>query len=391
MQLTTTVPHDNPLKRAFIGIGAGDWALEGPCALSLFNASALLYAARIEVTLCLEMGNCHVDDMRNSIVRAFMESKADDLVFIDEDVGFGAEDLARLILHKRDVVGGVYPKKQEDECYPVIPIPGDIWSDAEGLVEVEGLPTGFLKLSRKAVTQLWDNAKPFRGNDGRDYREVFYREIYEGSKWSHDYTLCRNWRRMGGRIYIDPLMHFTHTGKRVWEGRVGDYWRKVNSDGDELKKQIARLKAGEPDFEALRRAWGNEAWTAPVGFLKALWGNCTGNVLECGSGLSTLVLAAKCKVTSLEHDPSWAMHTRAMLERCDLEAEVLCKPLKNEWYDYPGGEFDALVIDGPPRGISKREIALSRVNAPLVIWDDYEQGLDNPIIDGRFALQKVRG
>jgi len=38
-----------------------------------------------------------------------------------------------------DVVAGIYPLKQDPESYPVRHLGGDIWSDAEGLIEVEAV------------------------------------------------------------------------------------------------------------------------------------------------------------------------------------------------------------------------------------------------------------
>ena len=52
-----------------------------------------------------------------------------------------------------------------------------------------------------------------------------------------------------------------------------------------------------PDREfirRLRRAWGNEAWSADatyVGEVISRVEECSGSVLECGSGLTTLVAA----------------------------------------------------------------------------------------------------
>jgi hypothetical protein len=91
-------------------------------------------------------------------------------------------------------------------------------------------------------------------------------------------------------------------------------------------------------------------------------------VVECGSGVSTLVLA-RClqlngvgKVYSLEHEPEHAEKTREQLERHGLGewATVLDAPLRPHaiqgevwpWYAeemLPGeGGIDMLVIDGPP-------------------------------------------
>ena len=97
-----------------------------------------------------------------------------------------------------------------------------------------------------------------------------------------------------------------------------------------------------------------------------------GNVIECGSGLTTLVMATKANVTSLEHIPAFASHTRAMLDRYGLNADVVCRPLVDGWYAAQPGSFDLALVDGPPRNISDRRVALERITADAWIWDDYD-------------------
>lgn len=90
-------------------------------------------------------------------------------------------------------------------------------------------------------------------------------------------------------------------------------------------------------------------------------------IVECGSGLSTLILARVCalegrgRVWSLEHEPYCAAQTRAALARYGLTrvARVIDAPLRRyrlaageyDWYDLGGlpvQAIDLLVVDGPP-------------------------------------------
>lgn len=91
------------------------------------------------------------------------------------------------------------------------------------------------------------------------------------------------------------------------------------------------------------------------------------NIVECSSGLSTLILArccqlnAKGKVISLENGPEFAEQTRNQLKQFKLDdyASVQHTPLINislddqtfSWYDLDKiniDSIDLLVIDGPP-------------------------------------------
>jgi hypothetical protein len=114
-----------------------------------------------------------------------------------------------------------------------------------------------------------------------------------------------------------------------------------------------------------------EHWSAAEDFLLLLAEHCLtrqpSSILECSSGLSTLVLARCCQlndrgqVLSLENGEEFARATRRNLEALGLEqhARVLHAPLSHQqigdreyqWYT-PAEELPKniglLVVDGPP-------------------------------------------
>src|SRR5262249_55420144 len=113
-----------------------------------------------------------------------------------------------------------------------------------------------------------------------------------------------------------------------------------------LRSSLARLdecvRAGRrPDtrlMENLVRGWSNEAWSAGSSLLSAVldWlPKTTGTIAECGSGLSTLVLATAAnatgrKVFSLEHDQAWAAKLQDALPDSLRAALELCvTPIRN--------------------------------------------------------------
>jgi hypothetical protein len=113
-----------------------------------------------------------------------------------------------------------------------------------------------------------------------------------------------------------------------------------------------------PVVLAMRWAWGNRDWSASVGYCRAVVAEARqsgGCVLEAGSGLTTLLLAAVgVEVVALEHDAFWAeLVSRSV--RWSKKATVLSRPLVHY------GSFDLyvderselpdatlIVCDGPP-------------------------------------------
>jgi len=127
----------------------------------------------------------------------------------------------------------------------------------------------------------------------------------------------------------------------------------------------ACTRPGNPVIADLLYGWGNEGWSAQDEYLTHCIARALavrGPILECGSGLSTILVGSIAKQRgqrhwALEHTPDWAAKVQAYLSRYQLDAVVLCvKPLRDYgdfgWYDPPlesmPGGFGLVVCDGPP-------------------------------------------
>lgn len=365
--------------RVFIAMPTGSGFLQCPAMQSLMQTQIVLSREGIAYEIMMEAGNCHVDDTRNSAVREFMKSDCTDLFFIDADVSFDPESVVKLLRYDRDLVAGVYPKKQDDEDFPVSVAAGvELQADADGLVEVEGAPTGFMRIRRNVLEAMCEANKHRRykgqgdGPDDPPYTILFERIYEAGRRFSGDYAFCRKWRQMGGKVFVDPELPFTHEGLKEWAGVLGDFWRKKHGvTQDRYEEAIKRLRAGDdtPElFAWLYQGWDNP-WSAPPSMLATVYHmakKATGPILECGSGLTTLVIAMATeasgqKVLSLESDSAWASRITQELSRLGLNAEVCCSPITEyaekgskevafRWYDAPTIDHVSLVVcDGPVR------------------------------------------
>lgn len=408
VEISTCAGPKSP--KAFLATPSFDGKVCQAYAASLAASAGLLEREGIGAVYCLLAGNCHVDDARNALVREFMMSDCNCLVFLDADIGWAPKDLASLISCPAQFVGGVYPKKCDDPEFPVYLEPGTtLQADELGLVEVHGLPTGFLKISRDAlasITQVWGNRRfcgQSMGPDEPPYVILFERTYEDGHRWSGDYAFCQKWRSMGGKMYVDPRFNFLHEGTKEWSGCLGDHWKEKHGVNKQLKewkfeKAIEALINGTEkpeDIIALIEGYGND-WSAQAEFLLACVQaarGAKGPILECGSGLSTIAMSLVTdeQIICLENSPVWAEYiTNFISKYCINNVRVICAPLHDygnyEWYprleEYLCERYSLVVCDGPPRtskGGRSGIVEIKECIDGVLLLDDVDNNVINEI------------
>lgn len=372
-------------QKVFIAVAAYEGCGAG-FTYALFHTGAALAAAGIAHELAIYSGNCHVDDSRNRLVRDFLNSDCTDLIFLDVDVGWLAADFVKMLRYDRDVVAGIYPKKHGDDTYPVRTLPGEIWSDADGLIEVEGAPTGFLRIRRSVLEQLAKAAVYYNArNDAPSAIPlIFERQVHDGIRWGGDYVFCKKWREAGGRIFIDPALRFEHSGEHTWTGSVGAWLRQRAGIG--LVHGLRQVRAGVETVEDLMDlfdAWDNPFAATPelLAGLAMLARSANGPILECGGGLSSLVLAAanpNIQIVALEDSSVFAEHLSETAARHGLDnLQVISRPLRDGWYDMEGinrAGWAVVLVDGPRRTTGSRADAPRHLDLSrsIVVADDIQ-------------------
>jgi hypothetical protein len=214
---------------AYEGLSAG-------CVQSLYMAASALMWARMDNELIIYAENCSVNDARNEMTAEFLASDCTDLVFLDADVRFTADALLTLLSYDRAVVAGAYPKKNDaNPGYPVQLFQGELWTEEDGLLEVMGVPTGFLRIRRGALETLCRYVQHVRPIDERLGRIpiIFERTTINSYRMTGDFEFCRKWRSLDGKIFVDPELEFGHTGKKEWQGSLGKHLRHINGIEDD--------------------------------------------------------------------------------------------------------------------------------------------------------------
>ena len=177
---------------------------------------------------------------RNQLAHEFMESDAERLVFLDSDLTWALGALVRVAHQPVDFVGGGYRFKFKTENYPVgwLTEKDELWSDENGLIEVASLPTGFLSLSRK----VFDD---FREHYGDRWFTHFDHSLYcyfsmpwvDGEMYGEDSFFCKEYRDMGGKIYLDPGLGLAHwDGNIPYPGNIGEW---LKNRGQETSQSLS--------------------------------------------------------------------------------------------------------------------------------------------------------
>jgi len=226
---------------------------------------------KVEMVLLAITNESFIARARNDLVYHFLKHKDargtfDYIMFIDADIQFEADHVIRLLTHNKDIVTGAYPMKVinynniENKALPVDVLVkmtteyaiNPKFSDEEvarlrednvplnvkvinGLIEVLDAGTGFMLIKRGVLERLIKEYPETRyirdmtslNPDGSVDRTtdtqyaIFDGSIDEvsGRYLSEDYTFCRRWQKIGGKIWTDPEVVLNHVGIHIFRGR----------------------------------------------------------------------------------------------------------------------------------------------------------------------------
>lgn len=211
---------------------------------SLINTVKQSYNHDVEITPMWVSFDALIQRARNDTIQLALEGGFDDLVWIDSDIEWQPEWFFKLLDYTVDVVGGTYRKKGDREEY-VVRVPGKT-DPITGLMEVQGLGTGFLRMNRKAMQYLWDSNKPYIDKkDNKERRMIFDVIITNDDLMSEDIYALQKLIDGGFKIWLDPSMTCSHIGPYKFQGDFTP-WHKNGMQSTVgspaiVKPQLARI------------------------------------------------------------------------------------------------------------------------------------------------------
>ena len=220
---------------------------------SILRLQGILQQAGYESMFSFMFNESLIQRARNGLVKGFLQSHATHLLFIDADIRFQAEEVLPMIEADKDVICGIYPKKeinwqsvvdaigngvqQEQWKYHtgsfvvnLANYEGSVTVRVDQPVEIWNGGTGFMLIKREVFEKL-EPVTPTYTNDVLDLAgtlkadkivEYFACSIEPETNrlLSEDYHFCRQCRLNGIKIWAAPWVNLAHVGTYVFEGRL---------------------------------------------------------------------------------------------------------------------------------------------------------------------------
>lgn len=206
-------------RSLMIGIPAYDSKIDINSALNLLQVAGMAGQHGIKMQIAHISGCSILPKARNTLIARFIESDCTDFLFLDTDVMFKPDDIFRLmgLATTKDIVGGIYPKKNKDSELAVDLVYSDaanpIIENEYGLYEAQHLPTGFMLIRRHVIEKMM-NAYPELMYAEPSEQLVCYAlfdfQLKNHSYYGEDYTFCQRARALGIQIYVDPYLELGH-------------------------------------------------------------------------------------------------------------------------------------------------------------------------------------
>lgn len=195
---------------------------------SLRASAPLLNEAGWQDGMGCEFMNPYISFARATMTRRALDAGADVVVYIDWDMSWEPMDLVTLIETPGDVVCGTYRFKKDEEEYM-----GVIKTDendrpicrADGCINALWGPAGFLKVTTKAIDKFMEGYPDLCfGPRYAQSVDLFSHGAHGRAWWGEDAAFGRNWRAIGGEVWIIPNLSLTHwSGETPYPGNYHEF------------------------------------------------------------------------------------------------------------------------------------------------------------------------
>lgn len=195
---------------------------------------------------------------RNSLTDDFLNTECTHLMFIDADIGFNPNDIIPMVDADKDIICGIYPKKEIDWCRVKEAVEHGVEAnelhDHTGSFvvnfvggarhvdvrrnqpfEIENGGTGFMLIKREVFEKLSDKVPEYKNDmysavqaEDPNHKPRYIKEFFATSidpdsgnrLLSEDYHFCKIARQAGMTIWAAPWVQLTHCGTYNFSGQL---------------------------------------------------------------------------------------------------------------------------------------------------------------------------
>lgn len=215
------------MRKVLIGTPCYDGKVDCWFANSLFETVKEAQKRDIHVHAIYVSYDSLIQRARNRLIKLALNGGYDDLFFIDSDCEWESEWFFRLLDRPEPIVGAALIKKGDKEGYTVRITDKNLkYTEDKKLIQVDGVGTGFMKVSRFAFEKIWEISDPY-DYEGEEHRMVFDVKVENGELISEDYMFGYKWQKLGYRVWIDPTITINHVGIKKFEGNFSKFLEKL--------------------------------------------------------------------------------------------------------------------------------------------------------------------
>lgn len=201
--------------------------------LSMHNTSALLARNGVMCSIISAAGGSHIGKARErALWRALREPTipATDILFIDSDMGWDADQVIKLLCTGHDFCAAVGVKKQDELAFCFNPIDPPTFHPVTGFMDTFHIGFAFVMLKPSVIEKLCKAYPDLEYDTGTAPREwaLFFDIMWNSGRTrlperlSEDYSFCHRWVSIGGKIWTDPDCALIHAGRKEYTGRPRD-------------------------------------------------------------------------------------------------------------------------------------------------------------------------
>ena len=191
-----------------------------------------------------ECGNADISLCRAMIVAKFLAKKeATHLIMVDSDVCWEGGGMLALVDAGVDIVCGAYPRRlggDHPSFHMLLKSEGVQTLDpVTKLLEVEAMPAGFMCLTRSMLLRMIEQYPESKISFEQCPGGVAW-DLFDGlrftdetglpHKYGEDYSFCKRWTRMGGKVWLNPFISMGHLGTKLWQGRLSDGFKALEAE-----------------------------------------------------------------------------------------------------------------------------------------------------------------